>query len=230
MISYRKIVTLLHDSYGPQGWWPLIMPGQNGLCCHYIPDNSSRSLTNKEQFEIGVGAILTQNTNWTNAERALVSLITNGVLDPHILSSMDLSLLAELIRPSGYFNQKAKKIKAFSQFFLENPLPIRDIWLSLWGIGPETVDDILLYAYDVPVFVIDIYTKRLFSRLGHCNESVSYNDLQVDVTKGLDKDILLYKEYHALIVRHAKEHCRKKPSCIGCPLQAYCVYEFKGAL
>jgi endonuclease-3 related protein len=218
----------LMKEYGPQGWWPLLRRDPEGYRSIYIPDNSTRALDAEERFEICAGAILTQNTNWTNAERALISLAKAGALKPEILAEMDEAAIAELVRPSGYFNQKAKKLKAFSTFFLKKPLPDRDLFLSQWGLGPETADDMLLYAFNVPIFVIDIYTKRLFSRLGFCDGSISYDNLQKVVMDNLDEDILLYKEYHALIVRHAKEHCRKKPSCAGCPLSEICGYKETG--
>lgn len=222
MLNFKEIYTTLLKEYGPQGWWPLLSEGPGGLFGSYVPENSTRKLTGIEQFEICAGAILTQNTNWTNAERALVNLRSAGVLEPGLLASLDTARLADLVKPSGYFNQKAKKLKAFSNFFLGNPAPARDLFLSQWGLGPETVDDMMLYAFNSPVFVIDIYTKRLFSRLRLCEESVSYHELQKLITDELDEDVLLFKEYHALIVRHAKEHCRKKPGCEGCPLLPHC--------
>lgn len=223
MWGFAEIYDRLYEAYGPQGWWPLIEDGPDGLRCRYTPDNAVKELNRRERFEICAGAILTQNTNWSNAERALVSLFQAGILEPEALAGMAPEQIADHIRSSGYYNQKARKLKAFSQFYLTNPPPDRKLFLAQWGLGPETVDDMLLYAYNQPVFVIDIYTTRLFSRLGLCDAAVTYPDLQDLVMNRLKKDTLLYKEYHALIVRHAKEHCKKKPDCGGCPLESGCM-------
>jgi endonuclease-3 related protein len=222
MVDFKPIYTRLIDHYGPQGWWPLIDRSSEPLRCSYLPEYSTMHLNSAQRFEICVGAILTQNTNWSNAEKALVNLLEAQVLDPQALSEMSVEAIARLIQPSGYYNQKARKLKIFSQFFLKNPPADRELFLSLWGLGPETVDDMLLYTYNQPIFVVDLYTKRLFSRLGFVSESISYHDLQSLITKGLPKDILIYKEFHALIVKNAKVHCSKKPSCMGCPLESLC--------
>lgn len=226
MKNFLDIYETLFKEYGPQGWWPLLSRGSSGIFGLYAPENSIRPLSPKEQFEICAGAILTQNTNWINAERALINLFKADAIDPEKLAEMDPAEISELIKPSGYFNQKARKLKAFSLFFLKSPLPDREAFLSQWGLGPETVDDMLLYAFNNPFFVIDIYTKRLFSRLNMSDESISYKDLQEMIMNDLHEDVLLFKEYHALIVRHAKEHCRKKPACGGCPLSGYCGFKF----
>lgn len=222
MTIFESVYQALLDQYGPQGWWPLVDRSSHPLKCLYIPQNTTRDKTSHECFEICVGAILTQNTSWSNAEKALVSLIQAKALSPEILSQSDTSTIAGLITSSGYYNQKAKKLKSFSAFFLTHPKPERQLFLSNWGLGPETVDDMLLYAYDQPVFVVDLYTKRLFSRLGVCSEGIDYHDLQAMITQGIEKDVTLYKEYHALIVHHAKKHCRKSPHCVSCPLASIC--------
>lgn len=223
MLGFADVYDALYRAYGPQGWWPLVKEEQDGLRCRYVPENSVRELSKQERFEICTGAILTQNTNWSNAEKALVSLAGSGLLDPAALAAMAPDRIAEHIRSSGYYNQKARKLKAFAQFFRSDPLPDRRLFLSQWGLGPETVDDMLLYAYNQPIFVIDLYTIRLFSRLGLCDAGIAYHDLQKEITSHISTDILLFKEYHALIVRHAKEHCRKKPDCAGCPLENRCM-------
>lgn len=222
MSGFSHVYERLYKAYGPQGWWPLLREGSDGLKCRYDPENPVKELTHLERFEICTGAILTQNTSWTNAERALVNLAHSGALDPAYIAAMETERVADLIKPSGYYNQKAKKLRNFARFYLENPPPDRGLFLAQWGLGPETVDDMLLYAYNQPVFVVDVYTIRLFSRLGLCDEGISYHDLQNAIMAGLDKDILTFKEYHALIVRHAKEHCSKKPACAGCPLSDIC--------
>lgn len=225
MINFKEIYEILLEEYDRQGWWPLLAQGHDGPRGLYSPEYSTRELNIKEQFEICAGAILTQNTNWSNAERALINLFNADALEPAKLADMDTAKIAELIRPSGYFNQKAKKLKAFSQFAQKKPQPDRNIFLSQWGLGPETVDDMLLYAFNIPIFVVDVYTKRLFSRLNLCDEKIAYHDLQDKIMNDLVLDVIFFKEYHALIVRHAKEHCRKNPACDGCPLSACCEYE-----
>lgn len=222
MASIFEIYTLLHQHYGLQGWWPLLDRAGSERRCLYLPEFSSKALSDAERFEICTGAILTQNTNWQNAERALISLLEAGALNADALSRMDNGEIARLIKSSGYFNQKAKKLASFARFYLENPPADRELFLNQWGLGPETVDDMLLYAYHVPVFVVDLYTKRLFSRLGFCSETISYHDLQKLISDHLEQDALLFKEYHALIVRNAKDHCSKKPQCVGCPLEQIC--------
>lgn len=222
MTPFESVYQTLYQAYGPQGWWPIVDRTSLPLHCVYVPQNTTRIKTEAECFEICVGAVLTQNTNWSNAEKALVSLIEADYLSPEALAEADTAYIAELITSSGYYNQKAKKLKAFSAFFLTRPKPERPLFLSIWGLGPETVDDMLLYAYDHPVFVVDLYTKRLFSRLGLCSERIDYHDLQAKISAGIEKDVTLYKEYHALIVRHAKEFCRKTPVCGQCPLRSQC--------
>lgn len=223
MRELTEIYDRLYRAYGPQGWWPLIKQDHDGLKCRYVRENSVKKLSRQERFEICTGAILTQNTSWNNAERALVSLAQAGILDADALAGMDVDRIAGYIRSSGYYNQKAKKLKAFSQFYQSNPTPQRDLFLEQWGLGPETVDDMLLYAYSKPIFVIDIYTIRLFSRLGLCDEKITYHELQKSIMSHLPEDTLMYKEYHALIVKHAKEHCRKNPNCQDCPLEKKCM-------
>lgn len=222
MTIFESVYRDLFNQYGPQGWWPLVDRSSFPLTGTYLPQNTTRAKTEEERFEICVGAILTQNTNWSNAQKALISLIQADFMNPVILSEADTATIAKLITSSGYYNQKAKKLKAFSAFYLTDPEPSRPLYLSQWGLGPETVDDMLLYAYDQPVFVVDLYTKRLFSRLGQCKESISYHDLQAMITAGIEKDVMMYKEYHALIVRHAKEFCRKSPDCLRCRVVTDC--------
>jgi len=224
MGRFIDVYDRLYEAYGPQGWWPLLKEDRDGFRCLYVPENSIKELNRQERFEICVGAILTQNTNWNNAERALVSLAASGILDPESLASMEPEEIADHIKSSGYYNQKAKKLNLFARFCLGNPPPDRKLFLSQWGLGPETVDDMLLYAYNQPVFVIDAYTIRLFSRLGLCDAGIAYHDLQDEIISHLEADTLLFKEYHALIDRHAKEHCSKKPSCAGCPLESMCAH------
>jgi len=179
-----------------------------------------------------VGAILTQNTNWQNVEKAITNLKTAGSLDAKHILNMDEARLRELIRPSGFFNQKAVRLRLFCHFYLEhdgesgikaleNP---RRTLLSLNGIGPETADSILLYALGIPVFVVDAYTRRIFSRLGLTAADATYSELQDYFQTQLERDVPLFNEFHALIVHHAKQHCRAKPLCDECPLFISCSY------
>jgi endonuclease-3 related protein len=198
----------LFARYGPQGWWP-------GDGC----------------FEIAVGAILTQNTNWTNVEKAIGNLKRAGCLSAEKLYSLPIEQLAELIRPAGYFNLKAQRLGNFLQWLFDKhdgdieslaelaPSVLREQLLGIKGIGPETADSICLYAFDKPVFVVDAYTGRIFGRHGFLDEGCGYQQIQELFESDLGKDAQLYNEYHALIVQLGKEHCKKKPKCRGCPLE-----------
>jgi endonuclease-3 related protein len=197
------------DSYGARHWWPA-----------------------DSAFEVAVGAVLTQNTNWTNVERAIDNLRAAEALSLQVMLSLRIPQLAELIRPSGYYNIKAQRLRSLCEFLDETgglnglkarPLrTARQALLSIKGIGPETADDILLYALDLPVFVIDSYTRRLLKRLGLAQGSESYETLRQGFEKALPRDVALYKQYHALIVEHAKVACRKAPLCGKCCLSAAC--------
>jgi endonuclease III related protein len=202
-----RIYRLLFDAYGPQHWWPA-----------------------ESAFEMMIGAILTQNTAWTNVEKAIANLKAADALDARAVLGMGEERLRELIRPSGYFNQKAARLRCFCAFYLDhggetglkqlqNP---RAKLLALHGIGPETADSMLLYALDMPVFVIDAYTRRIFARLGLTAADASYHELQAFFHAQLPMDPSLFNEFHALIVYHAKEHCLARPLCDDCPLQACC--------
>lgn len=199
----------LFECYGPQQWWPAETP-----------------------FEVMVGAILTQNTAWTNVEKAI-----NNLKDQQLLSCERILLqteesLAKQLRPSGYFNIKAKRLQNFCRWYLEqgslkqlsnmDTVQLRQALLTVNGVGPETADDILLYAFSRPVFVIDSYTRRIFSRLGLINSDSSYEQLRVFFEGGVTNEVAIYNEYHALIVVHAKQHCTKKTSCAGCCLRDMC--------
>lgn len=210
----KKVFHLLFNAYGHQHWWPGDSP-----------------------FEVIVGAILTQNTNWTNVEKAISNLKSENCLRPEKLQSINQEDLAAMIRPSGYFNIKAKRLKSFITFLFDKfngdldrmfSLPLASLrheLLSVKGIGPETADSILLYAGSHPTFVVDAYTKRIFSRLGLLHAEHTYNQVQDFFHEHLNKDVKLFNEYHALIVNHAKEYCRTKPLCHGCPLKEFpCLY------
>lgn len=202
------IYDTLYRSYGPQGWWP-----------------------GRSRFEMIVGAVLTQNTAWSNVEKAIKNLKAEGVLSsPMKLHGLGRNKLARLIRPAGYYNVKAARLKNFTDFLLRkyggslNRLAaagterLRQELLGVNGIGPETCDSIMLYAFGRPVFVVDAYTKRIFSRHGFFRRDLAYDSVQAVFMKNLPSDENIFNEYHALIVRLAKDHCRTKPGCEKCPL------------
>lgn len=203
-----KIYDKLFKAFGPQHWWPGDTP-----------------------FEVAVGAILTQNTNWGNVEKAIINLKEAKKLNSKALQNISTTKLASLIRPAGYFNIKADRLKHFIDFLAdhyngsmkkmreEEPLPLREKLLGVKGIGPETADSILLYALEKPVFVIDAYTKRILSRHKLVSEKAAYHDLQDMFHENLPQDVKLFNEYHALFVMLGKDYCRPKPRCEDCPLQ-----------
>lgn len=203
----EKIYTTLLDFFGPQHWWP---------------GNSS--------FEIIVGAILTQNTNWTNVEKAIANLKKAKSLTPKRLKEIPTKKLAKLIQPSGYYNIKAKRLKSFIAFlyneytgsikkmFKEELHTLREALLEVKGIGPETADSILLYAGLKPIFVVDAYTKRVLNRHKLIPSKADYHEIQQLFLNNLPKEVQLFNEYHALIVRLGKEYCKKTPKCNECPL------------
>lgn len=206
----ERVYSALYTSFGPQGWWPA-----------------------KTRFEVIIGAILTQNTNWKNVEKVIAALEKEGLLKPEALEAVPLPKLAKLIRPSGYFNQKAKKLKAFMKYFKQygfdemkmmskDKESLRKELLSIWGIGPETADSILLYALDKDSFVIDAYTRRVFSRMGLVAGDIAYDGLKAFFESCLKPDVKMFKEYHALIDELAKRNCRKIPSCGNCPASGLC--------
>ena len=198
----------MSQALGPMRWWPAKTP-----------------------FEVIVGAILTQNTSWTNVERAIANLRSAQMLTPSTITSARLSKLALLVRPSGYFRQKAKKLKAFVRFLqreyggslkrmFDTPTEIlRGKLLSVHGIGPETADSILLYAGNHPVFVVDAYTHRIFGRHGITDGKPQYERVRALLEAALPRDSQLFNEFHALVVNTGKNWCRKKePRCAECPL------------
>jgi endonuclease-3 related protein len=207
--SLRLLLDHLLDAYGPQHWWP-----------------------GDSAFEVMVGAVLTQNTAWSNVERAIDSLKAAGALSPKVIAALTPERLAALIRPAGYFNVKAKRLQSFCLFLVEaggepalGTLPtaaLRARLLAVHGIGPETADDILLYAFGRPVFVIDAYTRRLFGRLGLATGDEGYEELRIGVERAIGADAAALNELHALIVHHAKVACAKTPRCAGCCLRTTC--------
>lgn len=202
----------LWDAYGPQGWWPGETP-----------------------FEVILGAILTQNTNWRNVAQVLAALKEAGLLNPRSLREMPEEELARRLKPSGYFNIKARRVKNFLDFFAhrfhdsleemagEELGSLRGELLTVKGIGPETADSILLYALQRPTFVVDAYTHRVLSRHHLAPEACSYEELQALFMENLPPEVPLYQEFHALLVRVGKEFCRPRPRCPLCFLHEWLI-------
>ncbi|MFS0752346.1 endonuclease III domain-containing protein [Oceanobacillus sp. 1P07AA] len=208
--NYLEIYHKLYDYYGPQAWWPA-----------------------SSNLEMLLGSILVQRTNWRNVEKALARLETN-VHDANYLYQIEERELSEKIRPSGFYRIKAARIKAFITWFrnynydvsVVQDIPhnkLRSELLSIKGIGDETADVMLLYAFEKHTFIADQYAFRIFNRIGMGVPS-TYRGLQKMVEKGLPNDILLYQEYHALLVEHAKVHCKVKPLCNTCPVKSICAF------
>lgn len=223
--DFKKIYNFLMKSYGLQGWWPVLdhkgeEPNITGDLRGYHPGDYSYPKNSNQRFEICVGAILTQNTAWKNVEKALINLRSAKVLSPSKLIQLGDKKLKELIRPAGYYNQKAGYLFNFTIFFLalKGKIPTRDEVLSCKGVGDETADSILLYAYSQPEFVIDAYTKRIFSHLGFIKPDEKYMDIKKLFEKNVKRDVHIYQEYHALIVEHAKRYYSKKPYWANDPL------------
>lgn len=205
----QEIYKKLYKAFGPQDWWPGDTP-----------------------FEVAVGAILTQNTNWGNVEKAINNLKKAKALNAKSLHRMPIRKLSKLIRPAGYFNVKAKRLKSFIDFLVgdyqgsmqklkkEEINSLREKLLDVNGIGPETADSILLYALDKPIFVIDTYTKRALSRHNILKYDEPYEKFQALFHSSLKEDKRLFNEYHALFVRVGKVFCKTKPVCCECPLKS----------
>ena len=207
-LRLTEMFAALSNHFGPQHWWPA-----------------------QTELEVIVGAVLTQNTNWKNVEKALINLKEKDLLSIHHLHALPVAELAQLIRPAGYYNIKAKRLKNLIDFIAERyhsdltelldeeTESLRQGLLSVNGIGPETADSILLYAAHRPVFVVDAYTHRILSRHGMTDEQNDYHQLQALFMDHLPDDPSLFNEFHALIVMTGKEYCRRKPLCHLCPLQ-----------
>jgi endonuclease-3 related protein len=207
--SLQKIYERLLAAYGPQHWWP-----------------------GDSRFEVMVGAVLTQNTAWRNVELAIANLKAAAALTPAAIAGLPHAELAALIRPSGYFNVKARRLQAFCRFVVESggedvlaSLPTEELrrdLLAVHGIGPETADDVLLYAFARPVFVIDAYTRRLLRRLGVANGDEGYEALRQGIERAFGPQTQLFSELHGLIVHHAKVACSTRPRCAACCLRRIC--------
>ncbi|MHB8124604.1 MAG: endonuclease [Desulfitobacteriaceae bacterium] len=202
-----SIYNILLQVYGQRYWWPAETP-----------------------FEMMVGAILTQNTTWINVKKAIANF--GECLSPEFIASVPKEELVQIIRSSGYYNQKAIKLKGITEWFEKyaydiekareiNGQTLRDELLSIKGVGRETADSILTYALNKPFFVVDTYTKRIFYRFGY-DIPKTYDDLRLKIEKNIPKNLYIYNEFHALIVEHAKRYCKKSPACEGCPLESIC--------
>lgn len=223
-----KIYSFLLDSYGPQGWWPLIElhdsggtnPTKTGSVQGYHPGDYTYPHTSSQQFEIICGALLTQNTSWQQVERALVNLKRLGSFSPEGILSLGTETLKEAIKPAGYYNQKAIRLKILAEWFLELECrtPEREELLSLKGVGSETADSILLYAFKQPSFVVDAYTRRIVGNLGLADEKAKYSEIKALFEENLPENLVIYQEYHSLLVEHAKRYYQKKVSYSLCPL------------
>jgi len=217
MNQIKRIYSILYKEFGPQGWWPLTPKNQL-----HPKHNGIQPKTTRQKFEIIIGAILTQNTSWKNVEKAIFNLNRENLISINKIKKINRKKLASLVKPSGYYNQKAEKLKIAAEFFSKNQNPTRQKLLDVKGIGPETADSILLYAFQRPYFVIDAYTKRIFSRIGICKSDIKYDELQQIFHQNLSKNTKIFNEYHALVVELGKEFCTKKPKCSNCPINSYC--------
>lgn len=208
--TLRACYDTLHAHFGPSGWWPGDSP-----------------------FEVAVGAVLTQNTAWTNVEKAIANLKRERLLDPRAILNAPLHDLETALQPSGYFRVKARRLRSFCEYLVNRyngsmprmagvPLEeLRPELLQVHGIGPETADDILLYACGKPVFVVDAYTRRIFARHGLISRQIKYEPLRRLFEDHLPADVELFKDYHAQIVHAGKDFCKTKPDCMNCPLKKH---------
>lgn len=228
-LTPSKLYNILLEEFGKQNWWPM-------------DKEYHKKHRSDPRFEVIVGAILTQNTAWSNVEKAIINLKSNNILEIKKIMDSDIENLQNMIKPSGFFNQKAQRLKNIAtflqnnyqndldMFFNRDLSDIRKELLSLNGIGPETADSILLYAGNLPVFVVDAYTKRICKRLPLETE-ISYEEIRKYFEEELrkkysEKEIIkIYNELHALIVVLAKNICKNKPECNKCPLQSYCKFK-----
>lgn len=211
MSRIARLYRGLHSAYGPQHWWPA-----------------------QTVFEVIAGAVLTQNTAWRNVERALGNLRQAGVLSSVAILDLPPAQLSDLIRPSGCYRVKTRRLRAVCEWLVDgggvdriSRLPteeLRDSLLRVHGVGQETADAILLYAFERPVFVVDAYARRLFSRVGLIHGGEPYGEIKTAVESGMGGVAQDYNELHALIVEHGKRSCLKQPRCSGCPLRDDCSY------
>ncbi len=206
--TLQQIHDRLLEAFGPQNWWPGESP-----------------------FEVVVGAVLTQNTNWKNVEKAIENLRRQDLLEPHALFAVPPEELQELLRPAGYFRIKTGRLRNLLAYIMDNHDgsleamfatdidTLREELLGVNGVGPETADSILLYGGHLPTFVVDTYTHRVLARHGWIDFDADYHTIKDHFESSLERDVSLYNEYHALLVSVGHRHCRKTPKCQGCPLE-----------
>ena len=211
-----QICQTLQDAYPVLKGWP---NGEWPLSGEFRP----------QRFEVVVGAVLAQNVNWSNVEKALSRMIEKQLVEAHQIDGAPQALLEETIRSAGFYRQKARRLKRIAQFILDYPGDFyseirREELLSIPGVGPETADSILLYACDQSHFVVDAYTRRIFARYGLLSQKASYQEVQRFFQLHLPVDVPLYKRFHALIVEHGKQTCRKIPVCHDCVFEKECGY------
>ncbi len=235
-IAFDSAIGTLLSAYGPLGWWPLpSLAGAGGR------DGSGYAIGPslpvgpgprgaELRFEIAAGAVLAQNTSWTGAERAVAALAARAStgrvsLSPELILSLPGGMLEELLRPAGTFRIKARYLRNLSEAWpaLDSRTPSREALLAVPGVGRETADCILLYAYGVPVFVADAYARRVMARLGIIEPGQGYEATRSAAEAALPSDAPYLAEAHALIVEHAKRSCRSKPRCDDCPLTSRCL-------
>ncbi|MHA2002130.1 MAG: endonuclease III domain-containing protein [Promethearchaeota archaeon] len=236
-IGLSALFDKLLAQYGEQGWWPLlsldpdINPTLRGQFTGYHPKVYSFPKTDAQIFEIMLGTILTQNTSWTNADKALGNLWQNRLLAFDKIEKLSFDKLGSLIRSSGYFNQKSVRILEFCEFLHIHPISqlkkmniesLRKILINQRGIGPETADSMILYAFKKPTFVIDAYTRRFLTRLGFFKTSPTYEQCKELFEEAIPPELSKYNEYHALIVQHAVHICKTTPTCGDCFLKPFC--------
>ncbi len=214
MVALTELYDAWEEAYGFQDWWPA-----------------------DSAFEVAVGAILTQNTSWRNVERAVENMKNEGLLSPEKIKTSPLPTIKRPIRPAGYYNAKALKLKSFVEFLFnrydgdieamktEDKESLRSELLGVWGVGPETADSILCYALEKESFVVDAYTKRILSRMGYLEESMSYADVKSYIEERIPQDLSYHQEFHALFVAHAKAACTARdPRCETCPVATACQF------
>lgn len=214
--ALRTVLDRLAAAYGPQEWWPA-----------------------RDPFEMMAGALLTQRTTWRNAARALAALRCAGALSPEVLAGLRTAELQALVRPAGTFRTKAARLQSMARWYIDSggwevlaarsTPELRAALLGLSGVGPETADDILVYAFQRPVFVVDAYARRILSRYGWVGWDQPYERLSDAVASAIGRDTALLGEFHALLVEHGKRHCRATPRCIECPLASQCRTGVHGA-
>ena len=212
-MNLMNIYNKLLSYFGAQHWWPA-----------------------ETRYEVVIGAVLTQNTSWKNVERALENLKKENLVDEKKILDVDIGKLKELIKPAGFYNIKAERLKSITKYIVDNYRTTDDLaktekdikslrneLLAIKGIGKETADSILLYALDKPIFVVDAYTRRIFSRFGIMNNNMDYDEIRLIFENNILLDLNIYKEYHALIVELGKNYCKKRnPLCNECPLHLWC--------